>query len=298
MFPLISLMTILAFEAFSPASHLRSSCETSGSSFPIVVDRQGHLGHLGQQRQMMLGESMEKKITSGYTKCYYQVTTNKNVDIGSKLLLFEYRQLNVGDSPIMDASYGVLQIWGLDLVWVHTIETLIITKKHFVKMIHKWNGANGRSTSSFQDTFLSIVQLIFVAFLQLYRSALWIANRDPWDFQRSSRDQRKRSRSKASVGSACEDLRHDRGKSDCFKQSWSIELEHQNSSRKPNSMNNRFCGVNMILNDFDIKILGSDSDTSWIRGYEFDMVWNMSLIYVFWHGFGCNIDVFLIWHRT
>ena len=122
-------MTILAFEAFSPASHLRSSCETSGSSFPIVVDRQGHLGHLGQQRQMMLGESMEKKITSGYTKCYYQVTTNKNVDIGSKLLLFEYRQLNVGDSPIMDASYGVLQIWGLDLVWVHTIETLIITKK-------------------------------------------------------------------------------------------------------------------------------------------------------------------------
>ena len=53
---------------------------------------------------------MEKKITSGYTKCYYQVTTNKNVDIGSKLLLFEYRQLNVGDSPIMDASYGVLQI--------------------------------------------------------------------------------------------------------------------------------------------------------------------------------------------
>jgi hypothetical protein len=61
---------------------------------------------------MMLGESMEKKITSGYTKCYYQVTTNKNVDIGSNLLenLFEYRQLNVGDSPIMDASYGVLQI--------------------------------------------------------------------------------------------------------------------------------------------------------------------------------------------
>lgn len=65
-----------------------------------------------------------------YTKCYYQVTTNKNVDIGSNLLLlFEYRQLNVGDSPIMDAPYGVLQIWGLDLVWVHTIETLIITKK-------------------------------------------------------------------------------------------------------------------------------------------------------------------------
>ena len=96
----------------------------------------GHLGQLGQQRQMMLGESMEKKITSGYygilwyTKCYYQVTTNKNVDIGSNLLLlFEYRQLNVGDSPIMDAPYGVLQIWGLDLVWVHTIETLIITKK-------------------------------------------------------------------------------------------------------------------------------------------------------------------------
>lgn len=123
-------MTILAFEAFSPASHLRSG-ETSDSSFPIAVDRQGHLGHLGRQRQMMLGESMEKKITSGYTKCYYQVTTNKNVDIGSNLLenLFEYRQLNVGDSPIMDASYGVLQIWGLDLVWVHTIETLIITKK-------------------------------------------------------------------------------------------------------------------------------------------------------------------------
>lgn len=308
MFPLISsLMTILAFEAFSPASHLRSG-ETSDSSFPIAVDRQGHLGHLGRQRQMMLGESMEKKITSGYTKCYYQVTTNKNVDIGSNLLenLFEYRQLNVGDSPIMDASYGVLQIWGLDLVWVHTIETLIITKKNTSFSVGKWS-TNGvvrtdvpwqcLMTSSFQDTFLSIVQLIFVAFLQRLVPISAISRTAT---RGTSRDQeRKRSRSKASVGSlACEDLA--RPKKVVVLRSWSIaiELEHQNSSRKPNSMNNRFCGVNMILNDFDIKILGSDSDTSWIRGYEFDMVWNMSLIYVFWHGFGCNIDVFLIWHRT
>lgn len=169
-------------------------------------------------------------------------------------------------------------------------------------MIHKWSGANGRSMAMSYDIF--VPRHLFEHCSAYLRGVLQrlvpisaisrIATRG------TSRDQeRKRSRSKASVGSlACEDLA--RPKKVVVLRSWSIaiELEHQNSSRKPNSMNNRFCGVNMILNDFDIKILGSDSDTSWIRGYEFDMVWNMSLIYVFWHGFGCNIDVFLIWHRT
>lgn len=169
-------------------------------------------------------------------------------------------------------------------------------------MIHKWSAANGRSMAM-SDIFVPRHLLEHCsAYLRGVPPAAPIStmNRESWPvglpeiIQRSAEEEQEQGE--------CWELGMRRPgtteESRCFKQSWSIELEHENSSRKPNSMNNRFCGVNMILNDFDIKILGSDSDTSWIRGYEFDMVWNMSLIYVFWHGFGCNIDVFLIWHRT